>query len=149
MGSSLNSPERVGFVLAVHGGGPQFREELRFLARVPGGRVAETQGDNSLLIRAGGARLSWDDLVYTSIPTVLVLLQDDEHAEKLVEQLARVNGKLVVPPSLALSWGDRAALICEPSEWVSRIPPLFEVAVDPASRREIEERLLEICDLLH
>ena len=149
MGSSLNSPERVGFVLAVHGGGPHFREELRFLARVPGGRVAETQGDNSLLIRAGGARLSWDDLVYTSIPTVLVLLQDDEHAEKLVEQLARVNGKLVVPPSLALSWGDRAALICEPSEWVSRIPPLFEVAVDPASRREIEERLLEVCDLLH
>ncbi|MBS2036273.1 PAS domain S-box protein [bacterium] len=148
MGSSLNSPERVGFVLAVHGAGPPFREELRFLARVPGGRLADTQGPDTLQVRAGGARLSWDDLVYTSIPTVLVLLQDDEQAEQLVQQLQRVNGKLVVPPSLALSWGDRAALICEPTEWAVRIPLLFELSVDPASRREIEDRLPEICDLL-
>ncbi|MFN8610369.1 MAG: PAS domain-containing protein [Vulcanimicrobiota bacterium] len=148
MGSSLNSPERVGFVLAVHGGGPQFREELRLLARVPGGRLADTQGDNLLQVRAGGARLSWDDLGYTSIPTVLVLLQDDENAARLVEQLQRVNGKLVVPPSLALPWGDRAALICEPAEWSVRIPLLFQLTVDPVGRREIEDRLPEICDLL-
>ncbi|MCW5871529.1 MAG: PAS domain S-box protein [Candidatus Eremiobacteraeota bacterium] len=148
MGSSLKSPERASFVLAVHGSSPTFREELRYLARVPGGRLADTQGDGSLHVRAGGARLSWDDLGYTSIPTVLVLLQDDEQAEKLYEQLARVNGKLVVPPGLALTWGDRAALICEPREWTARIPLLFQIAVDAESRRLIEERLPEICDLL-
>lgn len=148
MGSSLTSPERASFVLAVHGSSPTFREELRYLARVPGGRLADTQGDGTLQVRAGGARLSWDDLGYTSIPTVLVLLQDDEQAEKLYEQLVRVHGKLVVPPSLALTWGDRAALICEPGEWAARIPMLFQIAVDAENRRLIEERLPEICDLL-
>ncbi len=148
MGSSLTSPERASFVLAVHGSSPTFREELRYLARVPGGRLADTQGDGNLQVRAGGARLSWDDLGYTSIPTVLVLLQDDEQAERLYEQLTRVNGKLVVPPGLALSWGDRAALVCEPCEWAARIPLLFQIAVDPENRRLIEEHLPEICDLL-
>ncbi len=149
MGSSLKASERASFVLAVHGSSPSFREELRYLARVPGGRLAHTQGDDgNLQVRAGGARLTWDDLGYTSIPTVLVLLQDDAQAEKLYEQLVRVNGKLVVPPNLALTWGDRAALICEPSDWSTRIPLLFQIAVDAENRRRIEERLPEICDLL-